>query len=137
VVFLCRGKLKVSHTDGSPKCIAPTFDADCLENEAWTKIMDILNNPDKLAEVIKDSLEKLNARQAELDSIINPIDEKLDQIIDKKAKLADECLRCGYEWVPRTMYTKYCTSCHSPYWDRPKLKSSGQSNRLKYHFKFI
>jgi hypothetical protein len=97
VVFLCRGKLKVSHTDGSPKCIAPTFDADCLENEAWTKIMDILNNPDKLTEVIKDSLEKLNARQAELDSIINPIDEKLDQIIDKKTKLADECLRCGYE----------------------------------------
>ena len=37
-----------------------------------------------------------------------------------------KCLRCGYEWVPRTMYPKYCAGCNSPYWDRPKVKNSGQ-----------
>ena len=88
--FAYRGRLKVSHTDGSPRCVAPTFDLDWLENEVWTKISDILNNLDKLTEVIKDSLEMLKAKQVELDHIIKPIDEKLAQIIDKKAKLPDE-----------------------------------------------
>ena len=46
----------------SPGCIAPIFDADRLENEVWTKIADVLNNPDKLAEVIKDSLQNLDKK---------------------------------------------------------------------------
>jgi hypothetical protein len=29
-------------------------------------------------------------------------------------------LRCGYEWVPRTMYPKYCPICNSPYRNKPK-----------------
>jgi hypothetical protein len=40
--------------------------------------------------VIKDSLENLNGRQGELDSIIKPIVEKLVQISNKKARLADQ-----------------------------------------------
>ena len=88
--YACRGRLKASHTDGSPRCIAPTFDADWLENEVWSKITSILINPDKLIEVIEDSLENLKARQSELNSIIRPIDQKLAQITDKKARLADE-----------------------------------------------
>ena len=79
-----------SHIDGSPRCVVLRFDADWLENDIWVKISDILNNPDKLTEVIKDSLEMLKAKQVELDHIIKPIDEKLAQIIDKKAKLPDE-----------------------------------------------
>ena len=88
--YACRGRLKASHTDGSPRCVAATLDADWLENEVWTKIADILNDPDKLIGVIEDSLEILKGRQAELDLIIKPIDEKLAQIADKKARLADE-----------------------------------------------
>ena len=88
--YACRGRLKVSHTDGSERCTAPTFDADWLENEVWTKIADILGNPNKLSEVIKESLEILRGRQTELDRTIKPIDEKLAQVADKKAKLADE-----------------------------------------------
>jgi hypothetical protein len=61
-----------------------------LENEVWTKIADILGNPNKLSEVIKESLEILRGRQAELYLTIKLIDEKLDQVADKKAKLADE-----------------------------------------------
>jgi site-specific DNA recombinase len=86
----CRGRLKVSHTDGSARCIAPTFDADWLENEAWTKIADILDNPGKLHEVIQNSLEILKGRQDELNAFIKPINEKLYDIADKKARLADE-----------------------------------------------
>jgi site-specific DNA recombinase len=88
--YSCRGRLKVSHTDGSPRCSAATFDANWLENVIWIQIIDVINNPDKLAEVIKNSLETLKGRQVELDHLIKPIDEKLGQITDKKAKLADE-----------------------------------------------
>jgi site-specific DNA recombinase len=88
--YACRGRLKVSHTDGSPRCVAPTLDADWLEDKVWTKIMDILNDPNELTKVIEDSLQILKAKQVELDYIIKPIDEKLAQIADKKARLADE-----------------------------------------------
>jgi site-specific DNA recombinase len=88
--YACRGRLKVSHTDGSPRCVAPTIDADWLEDKVWTKITDILNDPNELTTVIKNSLQILKAKQVELDSVIKPIDDKLVQITDKKAKLADE-----------------------------------------------
>jgi hypothetical protein len=54
------------------------------------KISDILTNPDKLREVIEESLGILKGRQAELDSILKPINEKLVDLTDKKAKLADQ-----------------------------------------------
>jgi site-specific DNA recombinase len=88
--YSCRGRMKASHTDGSPRCNAPTFDADRLENEVWSKITGILSDPDKLIEVINDSLEILKDRQDELDFFLKPINEKLAQITSKKARLADE-----------------------------------------------
>ena len=54
------------------------------------KISDILANPDKLREVIQESLGILKGRQTELDSILKPINEKLADITDKKARLADQ-----------------------------------------------
>ena len=54
------------------------------------KISDILANPDKLREVIQESLGILKGRQAELDSILKPINEKLVDITDKKARFADQ-----------------------------------------------
>lgn len=33
-----------------------------------------------------------------------------------------KCLRCGYEWIPRTQKPKYCPACNSPYWNKPKWK---------------
>jgi site-specific DNA recombinase len=88
--YACRGRLKTSHADGSPKCTAKTFKADWLENKVWTKIAEIICDQDKLSAVIKHSLEYLKVRQAKLDLIIKPIDEKLEQIVAKKARLADE-----------------------------------------------
>jgi site-specific DNA recombinase len=94
--YACRGRLKGSHTDRSPRCGAPTFDADKLESEVWEKIADILNDPDKLIEVIKENLGNLRARQDELGFLVKPIDEKLAQISQAKARLADE-------WVSSNM----------------------------------
>ena len=88
--YACRGRLREAHSDGSPRCVAPTLNANWLEDEVWIKVSDILTNPDKLSEVIQDSLEILKGRQAELDSFLKPISEKLADITDKKTRLADE-----------------------------------------------
>jgi len=88
--YACRGRLRESHTDGSSRCNGPTLIAKWLEDQVWMKISDILTNPDKLREVIQESLGILKGRQAELDSILKPINEKLVDLTDKKAKLADQ-----------------------------------------------
>jgi hypothetical protein len=61
-----------------------------LEDEVWMKISVILTNPDKLREVIQESLGILKGRQTELDSFLKPINEKLLDLTDKKARLADQ-----------------------------------------------
>ena len=86
-VYACRGRLRENHTDGSPRCNGLTLATRWLEDEVWMKISDILANPDKLREVIQDSLGILKGRQAELDSILKPINEKLADITDKKAQI--------------------------------------------------
>jgi site-specific DNA recombinase len=89
-VYACRGRLRENHTDGSPRCNGPTSTTKWLEDEVWMKISDILANPDKLKEVIQESLGILKGKQTELDSILKPINEKLADITDKKARLADQ-----------------------------------------------
>lgn len=34
-----------------------------------------------------------------------------------------KCLRCGYEWLPRTTEVRQCPKCKSAYWDVPKEKT--------------
>jgi site-specific DNA recombinase len=88
--YACRGRLKESHTDGSTKCINLTVNAAWLEDQVWAKVSEIMTNPEKLAETIRCSLATLKSRQAELDAFLNPINEKLLDLIDKKARLADQ-----------------------------------------------
>ena len=61
-----------------------------MEDQVWAKISDIMANPDKLREVIQESLGILKGRQAELDSILKPINEKLVDLTEKKSRLADQ-----------------------------------------------
>jgi site-specific DNA recombinase len=89
-VYACRGRLRENHTDGSPRCNGPTLTIKWLEDEVWMKISVILTNPDKLREVIQESLGILKGRQTELDSFLKPINEKLLDLTDKKARLADQ-----------------------------------------------
>ena len=32
------------------------------------------------------------------------------------------CNRCGHTWIPRTLKPKYCAKCHSPYWNKPRMR---------------
>jgi len=94
--YMCRGRLKLSHLDGSPRCTAPSIRADWLENEVCKRIENILNDPNRLAEVLKDTIENLRLREAELNARTKPINDRLSEIAAQKAKLADD-------WVTRNM----------------------------------
>lgn len=88
--YECRGRLKYVHIDGSPRCTAPILNAEWLEDEVWQRIEAILNDPNKLEKLLKDTIEKLQGREKELAGRILPINELLLQIQRKKARLADE-----------------------------------------------
>ena len=88
--YECRGRLKYVHIDGSPRCTAPIINAEWLEEEVWQRIEAILNDPNKLEPLLKDTIEKLQARQKELATRIQPINDQLLEIQEKKARLMDE-----------------------------------------------
>lgn len=41
-----------------------------------------------------------------------------------------KCLRCSYEWLPRTSDIRQCAKCRSPWWDRP-VERVGVSDKAK------
>jgi hypothetical protein len=58
--------------------------------------LEIINDPNKLLVVIKDTIENLRSREADLSARIKPINDRLAEIAEQKAKLADD-------WVIRHM----------------------------------
>ncbi len=94
--YECRGRLKVSHLDGSDRCPSHGIQADWLENEVWKKIEAILNDPNKLEQVLLYTINNLRSREAELSAKKKPIDDRLTEIEAQKRKLADD-------WVIRNM----------------------------------
>lgn len=88
--YECRGRLKYVHIDGSLRCTAPIIKAEWLEQEVWQRIESIINDPNKLEPLLKDTIEKLQAREKELATRIRPINEQLLEIQEKKARLMDE-----------------------------------------------
>ena len=48
-----------------------------------------------------------------------------------------KCLRCGHVWVSNGKKLmgkkpKYCSSCHSPYWDRKRFKDMSKLELKQY-----
>ena len=89
----CRGRLKYTHIDSSPRCTSPRLDAEWIEGQVWEKIEAIINDPNKLEELLKETIDNLKNREADLDARIKPIDDKLAEIAEKKARLAIECVQ--------------------------------------------
>jgi len=104
--FECRGRLKYTHLDGSPRCTVPNIDATWLEEQVWERVEEIINNPSKLKEVLEDTITNLRSRVAELNARIKPIDTRLLEISEQKARLAET-------WVQTNMNpTKYADLQH-------------------------
>jgi site-specific DNA recombinase len=94
--YMCRGKMAYHHLDGSPRCQSPSIKAEWLENEVWKRIVEIINDPNLLAVLINDSINVLRLKEADLNSRIKPITDRLAEIAEQKEKLADD-------WIIRHM----------------------------------
>ena len=94
--YMCRGKMKNRHLDGSSRCQSQSFKAEWLENEVWKRVEEIINDPNRLAVVINDTIANLRLKEADLSARIKPINDRLAEIAEQKAKLAND-------WVVRHM----------------------------------
>ena len=91
--YNCRGRLRNTHLDGSPKCIVPNLDADWLEKELWERIEAILNDPNKLKSLLQETIDSLRNREEELFARIQPVDKRLAQIEEQKTRLAEDWVK--------------------------------------------
>lgn len=87
--YSCIGRLKKSHVDGSIRCTVPRISADWLEDQVWSRIQAMLDEPSTLEKLLCDTIERLKTRGSELYSRIRPIDERLTEIAERKKKLAE------------------------------------------------
>ena len=95
--FNCRGKMKYRHLDGSPRCTAPRIRADWLEEKVWRRIEEIVNDPNSLQPLLRDTIASLRLREGELRARIQPIDDRLSRITEQKARLADEWVKLNLD----------------------------------------
>jgi len=94
--YSCRGRLKQHHVDSSPRCTSPRLEADWLEDQVWQRVEAIINDPNKLKPLLKETIESLRNRTEDLRARVMPIDEQLSEISEQKARLADD-------WVTQHM----------------------------------
>jgi len=99
--YSCRGRLKANHPDGSRKCAVSIIKADWLEEKVWSRIEEIINDPNKLKSVLEETIESLKNRDAELSARIRPVNDELARIQAQKARLAEE-------WVMMSMDPAKC-----------------------------
>jgi site-specific DNA recombinase len=88
--YVCRGKLKTAHLDGSPRCANKYIRAEYLEQAVWTRVFDIINDPNKLQPMIIDAISKLKERESSLEARLMPIEKRLKEITKMKSRLADK-----------------------------------------------
>jgi site-specific DNA recombinase len=86
----CRGRLKYTHIDESPRCTSPRPDAEWLEKEVWQRIEEVINDPNRLEKLIDETIDSLRERESDLSARIRPIEQRLSEIHQQKAKLAEE-----------------------------------------------
>ena len=88
--YRCRGKLDIRHLDGSPRCASRNVKAEWLEYEVWKRIEEIINDPNRLEPMLRETIESLRSREEDLKARVLPIDGQLKDMEEKKARLADE-----------------------------------------------
>jgi len=88
--YMCRGRMNHLQPGGLARRSAPYLNAKWLEDEVWRRFEDILNDPNKLMNVIEESVRNLREAEADLSARVRPIDDRLADIADQKERLADD-----------------------------------------------
>jgi len=88
--YICRGQLKQTHLDGSPKCKNRNIKAEGLEQAVWRRVSDIINDPNKLKPMLIEAIDKLKERESALETRLLPIEQHLKEIAERKTRLVDK-----------------------------------------------
>jgi site-specific DNA recombinase len=68
-----------------------------LETRVWQRIEAIINDPDKLEAMLKDTVDRLRSREAEISAQIRPIDNQLSTIAEQKRRMVDDWVRLNMD----------------------------------------
>jgi site-specific DNA recombinase len=88
--YACRGQLKTVHIDGSPRCKNRNIRAKNLEQAVWRRVLDIINDPNKLKPMLVEAIDKLKERESNLEARLLPIEQHLKDIAERKSRLVDK-----------------------------------------------
>ena len=88
--YICRGKLKYTHVDGSPRCQNRSIRAEYLEQAVWKRVTDIINDPNKLKPMLVNAIDKLREQESNLEARLLPIEKRLKEIAEKKSRLVNK-----------------------------------------------
>ena len=105
--YACRGRVEQKHLEMKERCKLPYVRADKLEWAVWSKVRDILNDPERLAECVDAGLAELEMIRSYLGEKTLDIDEKLKNIRTKQERLG---MAFADGAVPEAAYkTKFAT----------------------------
>ena len=82
--------MKSNHLDGSPRCKNRYLRAEYLEQAVLTRVMDIINDPNKLKPMLVDAIDKPKGRESSLEARLLPIEKRLKEIAERKSRLVDK-----------------------------------------------
>ena len=73
-------------------------DTECLEGQVWPGVEVIINDPNRLESLLKEIADSLKNREEDLNARIKPIDARLAEIAEQKA-------RFSLLWMPISIKT--------------------------------
>ena len=85
--YVCRGRFRNSHLDGSPACTLPYVDASWLEWSVWKKVKAALNNRDSLLQCVEKALADLEDRKGKTGGEAIAVDGKLEDVKGRLERL--------------------------------------------------
>jgi len=89
-VYSCYGRIRGTRVNDDSKCTLPNIDAEWLEGQISERIAEALSTPQNIQKAIDDTMAKLSARKSQLEAAIQPVEQKLEQVRGKLAKLAED-----------------------------------------------
>jgi site-specific DNA recombinase len=85
--YVCRGRHKEHHPDGSPTCTLPYIRAERLEFLVWNKVKQVFADPAKLQQYADKALAELEQRRAQIGECFLDIEKGIAGVKKKEERL--------------------------------------------------
>ncbi len=85
--YVCRGRHKEHHPDGSPTCTLPYIRAERLETKVWNTLKEVFADPAKLKQYADKALAELEQRRAQIGEGLLEIEKGIAEVKKKEERL--------------------------------------------------